>query len=392
MTEAEMLAEAYFTLGMKPGGSRDAVHSRWKRLAMVWHSDRFTSADAKEEAEEEMKNINNARDILKKHFETSHNAGGPCACNSTTTTKQSSGAGPGPGKRRSTQETDQEESDAARRSKQRADQAAKAAAEKAAAEKAAQEAKARAEAEAAAQAAARSKLHAEQTAVVASEKLRWKIALCMGVAWVVVSSVAFGLTSVKGWWIHLNEKWEQERQWKQQDEEQKKAAAKAAEDKVQQDQQQAENEQKQRDIEAQEQKNKQINQDRATIQQQQEIIDHCNAEISKAQAQMGDSRVDGDGKNRYQDWIKQQQKFLSDAQDNYNLAQQDLAGLTGIPAPTPLGNGTSTTTVPHIQPLKYPEMSDFKENAAPHVTPVGPTLQKFIDNLPATKDLTKPAQ
>jgi curved DNA-binding protein CbpA len=391
MTEAEQLAEAYFTLGMKPGGSKEAVHSRWKRLAMVWHSDRFPSEDAKREADEELKNINNARDILKKHFETSHKNEGSCACNASSAASQNrqpggTGPGPGPGKRRNTQDTDREEAEAARRSKERADQTARAAAERTA-----QEAKARTEANAATAAAEKSKQHAEQTAAAESEKLRWKIAIWMAVAWVMISFSAFCLTSVKGWWTHLNDQWNQERQWKADQEQQKRDAEKAAADQAQQEQEQAAADQKRRDAEDQERKNQQIARDRETIKIQQNIIDHCTSEIAKAQAQIYDPNVAQSEKNKSTSWQMQQQKYLGDAQANYNFAQQDLANLTGTKAPPQLG-GNTDTPVPQISPAKLPELPDspVQKFTTPHWTP-NSSVKRFADQFSDQKS-TDPVQ
>ncbi|MGH2478945.1 MAG: J domain-containing protein [Ktedonobacteraceae bacterium] len=74
MTEEEKLAKAYFILGLEPGAPLDKITRRHKRLIMVWHPDRFPTEDGKKEAEEELKNINNAKDDLKNHFEKSHKA------------------------------------------------------------------------------------------------------------------------------------------------------------------------------------------------------------------------------------------------------------------------------------------------------------------------------
>ncbi|HEY9784239.1 MAG TPA: J domain-containing protein [Candidatus Obscuribacterales bacterium] len=49
-------------------------------LVMVWHPDRMQNAAGRLEAEEELKRINNAFDVLKNHFERDHKAGALCAC------------------------------------------------------------------------------------------------------------------------------------------------------------------------------------------------------------------------------------------------------------------------------------------------------------------------
>lgn len=177
--------KAYSILGLDPGSSKESIQRRYKRLIMVWHPDRFQNEDGKRDAEEELKKINNAKDLLWKHFESpSHTASG-CECQQPVeqpvgaSSQQSSGNpqpepqakthhGPGPGPQRKT--TAEEE--AIRRDQQRK---AKAAAE-----------------EAARQAAQRSGQQnhkafeeaAKQQGSFDEERLRWKIALIEGIVFV----------------------------------------------------------------------------------------------------------------------------------------------------------------------------------------------------------------
>lgn len=83
------LHKAYHALGLEPGAPFETVKRRYRRLALVWHPDRMTSAEAKREAEEELKKINNNFDKLKKHFESEHKPGPSCRC-------QPAAAGPPP--------------------------------------------------------------------------------------------------------------------------------------------------------------------------------------------------------------------------------------------------------------------------------------------------------
>jgi curved DNA-binding protein CbpA len=62
------LHKAYAVLGLDPGSSMESIMRRYKRLIMVWHPDRAPTPDHKEFAEEELKKINNAKDVLTKHF------------------------------------------------------------------------------------------------------------------------------------------------------------------------------------------------------------------------------------------------------------------------------------------------------------------------------------
>lgn len=176
--------KAYSILGLDPGSSKESIQRRYKRLIMVWHPDRFPNEDGKRDAEEELKKINNAKDLLWKHFESpSHTATG-CDCQQAVgaNSQQSSGDpqpgpqakthhGPGPGPQRKT--TAEEE--AIRRDQQRK---AKAAAEEAARQAAQQSGQQNHKAFEDA---------AKQQGSFDEERLRWKIALIEGIIFVGLS-------------------------------------------------------------------------------------------------------------------------------------------------------------------------------------------------------------
>jgi DnaJ domain len=209
MTEEEKLQKAYFILGLEPGAPMDKITRRHKRLIMVWHPDRFPTDDGKKDAEEELKQINNAKDDLKSHFEKNHKASGPCACKpsaagSTQHTYQSgarTGQGPGPGKRKTTQETNREEAEAQRRSKERQQKAAEEAAEKERQRQAAASATATQQT---------TQQAADQTKLLDDERLRWRVALCIGAAWVGLSLFGWIGTSAKAMWHDFSWKWERD--------------------------------------------------------------------------------------------------------------------------------------------------------------------------------------
>lgn len=73
---------AYQNLGVAPGSSLDSVKKRYRQLAMVWHPDRMPTPEGRRTAEEELKQINNAFDCIKKHFESEHRQGAACECQS----------------------------------------------------------------------------------------------------------------------------------------------------------------------------------------------------------------------------------------------------------------------------------------------------------------------
>ena len=199
MTEEEILAKAYSVLGLEPGASLESINRRYKRLIMVWNPDRFPTADGKRDAEQERTQINDARHKLKAHFETGHKPSGPCACKasagsapaSSDETRDRTSQGPGPGKRRTTQETDREEAEAQRRNQERARRTAEQAAGKDRQQSGAAGA-------ASAQQAAPGVV--DQSNVFEDERWRWKIARCLGVAWLGLSSFGCIGTSIKTWW------------------------------------------------------------------------------------------------------------------------------------------------------------------------------------------------
>lgn len=74
------LHKAFQVLGLEPGTAFPQVKKRYRRLVIVWHPDRMNSDDARREAEEELKRINDAFEKLKKHFDSQHVAGTGCSC------------------------------------------------------------------------------------------------------------------------------------------------------------------------------------------------------------------------------------------------------------------------------------------------------------------------
>lgn len=80
MTEQDTVRQAYFVLGLELGAPLDEISGRHKRLIMAWHPDRFPTADGKKDATDELKKINNAKDVLENHFKNTHKTNGACAC------------------------------------------------------------------------------------------------------------------------------------------------------------------------------------------------------------------------------------------------------------------------------------------------------------------------
>lgn len=120
------LHSAYSILGLEPGSSMDAIQRRYKRLIMVWHPDRFQNAEGKSDAEEELKKINNAKDILAKHFAGGHKDTGVCDCRSSSDEGQYQRApgSTGPGRKaKSTDDIFREEQAAKQRDSERSEEA-----------------------------------------------------------------------------------------------------------------------------------------------------------------------------------------------------------------------------------------------------------------------------
>lgn len=182
------LQQAYFDLGLKSGSSLEAILLRYKRLIMVWHPDRMNNDDGRKVADEEMKKINNAKDVLKSHFESGeHRETGTCACRSGAG-QQAAGAspsghgGPGPGPRRTRNTEEQQREDEAARTR---DDERRQRTEEEARQRAAEQA------EQAAQAA-----HEKAVATAFRDEndrkldsLRWKLSIGCGVAFVLIGLV-----------------------------------------------------------------------------------------------------------------------------------------------------------------------------------------------------------
>jgi len=183
------LHKAYQAIGLEPGAAFDTIKRRYRRLALVWHPDRMSSADAKREAEEELKKINNHFERLKKHFESEHKSGPSCRCqpaaaagpppnnsqssagNQNTGTKSS---GPTEAERKSQEE--EEEEATRKRTEERQKQAAEAEAAQRAAE--------------VAQRAQHKQQAAEDVIKSESERkeevLRWKCTMAVGVTFIAL--------------------------------------------------------------------------------------------------------------------------------------------------------------------------------------------------------------
>lgn len=210
------LHKALAVFGLEPGASREAITTRYKRLIMVWHPDRFPNEDGKKYAEEELKKINNANDVLKKHFETSHKASG-CECQrpagaaasggtSNTNQQRQHGPGPGPGTKRKP-DTDPE-AEARRRDEERARKAAQDEAARKAAEEAARRQHQSTEDQ--------FKAAQRQQNELKWNKIRWQIAAGEAALFIAICTFGWIGHDVKEWWHKVTWEWERDHP-KQQD-------------------------------------------------------------------------------------------------------------------------------------------------------------------------------
>ncbi len=180
------LHKAYQALGLEPGAAFDIIKRRYRRLALVWHPDRMSSQDAKREAEEELKKINNNFEKLKKHFESEHKHGPSCRC-------QPAAAGPPPN---STQNKSNNQNNNSSSSSGPSEAERKRQEEEATRKRTAEREKKEAEAEAAQRATqAAQSAHQKQQAADAAMKnetlrkeevLRWKCSLVIAVTFVAL--------------------------------------------------------------------------------------------------------------------------------------------------------------------------------------------------------------
>lgn len=195
--------KAFAVFQLEPGASREAIQRRYRRLSKVWHPDRFESEEDKREAEEELKKINNANDIFKKHFEQDHKATG-CECQRPVSAGGASEqrTGPGPG-RKKTSETDPE-AEAKRRDEERKRKAAT----EEAARKAAEEETRRQQ-----QAATENlKEAAAKQDELKMNKLRWQIAAAEAALFIGLCFFGWAGYGIKEWWHDFTWHWQNDHQ------------------------------------------------------------------------------------------------------------------------------------------------------------------------------------
>lgn len=364
------LHKAYAVLGLEPGSSMDSIMRRYKRLIMVWHPDRAPSPDHKEFAEEELKKINNAKDVLTKHFGANggHRATG-CDCQpgagaaASEGSRSSSGGtgGPGPNYHRSKTADDkyQEEQAAKKRD-----------AERRAREEA--EANAKRQQEQYKQQSTQQSMESamQQQAALRDEKLRWQISIGLIIAFVALEIFGTMTIGAKTWWKDMTWKWHNQQSSSKQPDTSSDTNTSTNtgtstgtyippyyqtpggnQETWQREQAQREKEQKERD---QKQHDQDVYFTRLEIDKYEKVIEHCNSELTKLEMQIADPNVSEYEKNKLRDMRDFRQKNLAEGQDGLKYAREKLAKLTGeMPAQlTPsvvspiTGNGQSAPLIP----------------------------------------------
>lgn len=364
------LHKAYAVLGLEPGSSMESIMRRYKRLIMVWHPDRAPTPEHKEFAEEELKKINNAKDLLAKHLGTGggHKATGcdcqPEAAKTTGGTRSSStgsSAGPGPGYHRTktAEEKYQEEQAAKQRDSER-----KAREEEEAKAKRTQEEYQKKTTQQSMESAM------QQQNALADEKLRGQISVGIIVAFIALEVFGCMAMGAKQWWHDLTWKWQNEHSSSDSGTKSPDIGTNTGTDTSTTpyippyDRTPGGNtttwqqEQDQRDKEKKEREKKQHDDDvyftKLEIDKQQKIIEHCNSELTNLEIQIADPNVSEYEKNKLRDMRDFRQKNLSDAQAALKIAQDKLASLAGETpvqtAPSTIspfpGNGTGIPFVP----------------------------------------------
>jgi curved DNA-binding protein CbpA len=71
MSDRLNINDAYSILGLKPGALPDEVKKAYRKLVKIWHPDQFPHPQKKQEAEAQIKLINEAYNQLKSHLPNS---------------------------------------------------------------------------------------------------------------------------------------------------------------------------------------------------------------------------------------------------------------------------------------------------------------------------------
>lgn len=377
------LHKAYAVLGLDPGSSMESIMRRYKRLIMVWHPDRAPTPDHKEFAEEELKKINNAKDVLTKHFgangghratgcDCQAGAGATAGAGARSSSSGSAGPGPGPNYHRSKTADDKYQEEQAAKKKD---------AERKAREEA--EANAKRQQEQYTQQTSKQTMESamQQQAALQDEKLRWQISIGLIIAFVALEIFGTMAIGAKTWWKDMTWKWQNSTQsnpppinnnpitttpepyippeyrfpggnptsWKKaMDEEEEKRKQR---------------EQKQHDDD--------VYFTKLEIDKYQKVIEHCNSELTNLEIKISDPSISEYEKVKLREMRDFRQKNLAEGQSGLKYAQEKLAKLTGE---------TPTQTAPSlVSPITGNDQSvpSVPSNSSPFAAPADPNSTLF---------------
>ena len=396
MIEEESLAKAYLEFSLEGGSSLEEVNEAYKDLVMAWHSDRYPVGKKRQKAEEKMKKINNARDLLKKHFSESHKATGYCACRGAgnsgqTQGKTSTGQTSDTSKQKTAQQNNAEEAEARKRNEERARRSAAEAAD----------AKAKAAAAAAQKASSEQSMQSalEQTKLANDERLRWKVSIGMVIVWVALNIFGGVSMNAKSWWHDFSWKWER-------DHPSTPAASQTPTEpsnpgyispynkfpggdqnswKEQQDA-----DQRLRDAQAEKQKQQDIYQCRMDIDKYRKAIGRCNSDIADCEAKIADPSISDIEKRKAADFESFKRNALQDSQAFLDAAEKRFTELTGKPASEVNLTDWHIDAPPTITPKNSNSTSPFNGTNFASPAPPPNSVPSNLFTSPSTTPTTEP--
>jgi curved DNA-binding protein CbpA len=198
MSEENDIRKAYLYLGLEAGTELPEVMTKYKRSVMAWHPDRMPNdPKARDEATEELKKLNWAREVLTTHLKGGrHNPNGSCSCKPANPDGAAHRRNAGPGRQAETrEEKSSQEAQAKAKSEERA--------RRAQGERSAQQGKAQTEQQATG--AVPDAMTDEQA--LKDNQLRWRIALGLAVVYIGLCALAYIGTGIKTSWQSVFSQW-----------------------------------------------------------------------------------------------------------------------------------------------------------------------------------------
>jgi hypothetical protein len=306
----------------------------------------MSSADAKREAEEELKKINNMFEKLKKHFENEHTSGPSCCCkpaaagpppNNSQNTNANQNTGPNASSGPTEAERKRQEEEATRK---RTEERQRQAAEAEAAQRAAEAAQRAQQKHQAAEDAIKSESERKE------EALRWKCSLAVGVTFIALIGycwVGCAARDVVHW---TGKRWDEfQSQFKPKQESPSAPPSYAPEEPSQQTEpyippyerfpggnptlwrQFHEEQEQRRKSEEERQRQQDIYFAKLQVDRAQKAIEHCNHDIAQMELKLTDSYLSEFEKNKIREMRDFQQHNLEAAHEELRSAQDKLNSL-----------------------------------------------------------------